>query len=136
MAQQMCKLFTLSGTDGVEKDIFLYSRSFLAYRLDKKKATLIKWMQYKMVPRPIFHINNSACWFCPDELLIYERAYAQDNVRGGISIDKTKFGVIVNAEIEYLRKRVQKEGVSFLKEDVSIEELNDIRSTCAWKRKG
>lgn len=134
MAQQLTKVFTIQ-----EREIRLFARRFLGARLNRSARTLRRWIKRKVVPTQVFKNHDKSFWLCADELKIFEKAFAQDDVKTGINSQGSLFSMVVTAEISQLKENIRKDGVrdldAALDIDDLVDELNLIRNMSNWKRR-
>lgn len=133
MSQPLHKQFLI----GDEK-IRLFARRFIAAQIGRKPNTLAIWQVRGIIPKPIFSINEKAAWYTPDEVLIYVRAAASDDLRSGISMKAGTFMEVVHGEVAALRKRVKTEGPAILEKAENLEDfIRKVKltwTTCNWRR--
>lgn len=131
MAQMLKKTFDV----GHDVKITLYARRYMCYWLNRTPRLLLRWVERRIVPPPIFKVDEKSTWFTADEIYIYVRAAVSNDIRRGIALASSPFSVTVWGEVLDLRDRIQTQGPHILKKEVKQDELIRIIQLFDWRRK-
>jgi len=92
-----------------DAEVAVFSPRYLGMKLHRGPQTIRRWEWKKVIPKPILKTKDGWRWYTEGEIEIYERIAEEEQVKPGKGFGETKFTERVFAEIQALKKRLEKE---------------------------